>query len=184
MRDKADPMLTSSNMPAYDIHMLSGIETNKDTGFYYFSATGNCLAVTKDIADKIDGKIVSIPDVVKNPTIRIDENRMILIFPAYLAPLCGVPLIVERFVGCIEKIESKYIIAICTCGGYESVNAIPPLKKLEKIIKSIGGALSEEYSVRLPMNNLDYDHIPVPIEKSSEIIISNSKKKLNRSSNE
>jgi ferredoxin len=149
-----------------------------DTGFFYFSATGNCLAATKKISERIDGRIVSIPDVVNNAKIKIKEDRVIVVFPAYLAPLCGVPLIVERFIGRIENIESKYIIAICTCGGYEVVNAIPPLKKLKKIIKSCGGRLAEEYSVRLPMSNLDYDHIPVPIEKSTVIILSNGSRKI------
>jgi hypothetical protein len=58
-----------------------------DTGIYYFSATGNFLAVTKKISERIDGRIVSIPNIVEGTRIKIEENRIIVIFPAYLAAL-------------------------------------------------------------------------------------------------
>ena len=60
-----------------------------------------------------------------------------------------------------------------------NVNALPSLNKLKMIIKSCSGKLSAEYSTRLPMNNLDYDHIPIPITRDQEIIISRSKTKIN-----
>jgi ferredoxin len=98
-----------------------------------------------------------------------------IVFPAYLAPLYGVPLVVDAFVRKLEDIRSKHIFAVCSCGGYEIVNAVPALKNLAKLVRSLGGRLFAEYSVRLPMNNLNYDHIPVPIEKNSQVIIDRSK---------
>lgn len=151
-----------------------------NTEIYYFSGTGNCLYVAKIIGKKNNYKVISIPDVVDSDNIFIKANRIIIVFPSYLAALCGVPLIVERFIKKIEKIDSKNIIAICTCGGYEIVNAIPSLGKLKILIKSAGGILSGEYSVRLPMNNLDYDHIPVPIEKNTKIILRDAKDKIDK----
>lgn len=96
-----------------------------------------------------------------------------------MAVLSGLPLIVERFVKRIAYIENLSIFAVCTCGGYECVNALQPLYKLRKSIEACGGRLSSEYSVRLPMNNLDYDHIPIPIIRDQAVILNKSKIKIN-----
>jgi ferredoxin/flavodoxin len=150
-----------------------------NTVIYYFSGTGNSLACARDIAEKIKGTLISIPSVVNNKSIKTEADNIGIVFPSYMAQFFGVPLIVERFIEKLEDIGSKYIFAVCTCGAYESVNAVPTLKKLAKIIKLSGGRLSAEYSVRLPMNNLDYDHIPIPINKNSEDIIKKSERKIN-----
>jgi ferredoxin len=145
---------------------------------YYFTGTGNSLAVAKDIAAKIKGTLISIPAVMDKPSIKTDADNIGVVFPSYMAHLYGIPLIVERFIKKLEDIGSKYIFAVCTCGGYESVNALPALKNLGKLIKSMGGKLSAEYSIRLPMNNLDYDHIPIPIDQNQETILKNCKNKI------
>jgi len=145
---------------------------------YYFSGTGNSFAVAKDIAKKADAELISIPGAMYMDKIQVDAESIGIIFPSYLAPLSGLPLIVERFVRKIANIESMYVFAVCTCGGYECVNALPSLERLRHIIRSCGGKLSAEYSVRLPMNNLDYDHIPIPIIRDQEIIINKSKAKI------
>ena len=145
---------------------------------YYFSGTGNSFAVARDIANKMEADLISIPKVMNMESIQIDAESIGIIFPSYLAPLFGVPLIVERFIERITNIEFLNIFAVCTCGGYECVNALPSLNKLRKIIKSRGGKLSAEYSIRLPMNNLDYDHIPIPINRNQDDIIKKSKTKI------
>ena len=145
---------------------------------YYFSGTGNSFVVARDIANKINGDLISIPSVMNPDKIQIDADSMGIIFPSYLAPLSGLPLIVERFVKKIAHIESLHVFAVCTCGGYECANALQPLKKLKRLIRSCGGELAEEYSVRLPMNNMDYEHIPIPIIKDQEVIIKKSKNKI------
>lgn len=145
---------------------------------FYFSGTGNSYIVGKTIARRLCAELLSIPKAMKNEKLEIDAESIGIVFPSYIAPLLGVPRIVERFIKRINSIASKRVFAICTCGGYEWVNALPSLRKLKQIIESCGGILSEEYSVRLPMNNLDYDHIPIPIVRESEIIINKSKKKI------
>lgn len=145
---------------------------------YYFSGTGNSLAAAKDIAKKVNAELVAIPKVMNMEKIQVDAESMGIIFPSYLAALSGLPLMVEGFVKKIADIGSIRIFAVCTCGGYECVNALTPLKRLKQIIRSWGGELSAEYSVRLPMNNLDYDHIPIPINRDQEVIINRSKAKI------
>jgi ferredoxin/flavodoxin len=146
---------------------------------YYFSGTGNSYAVARDISQRINGKLVSIPSVMKMDKVHVDSDLIGIVFPSYIAPIAGVPFIVERFAGRISDIKSKKIFAICTCGGYECVNAIPSLFRLQNIIKGSGGELSAKYSVRLPMNNLNYDHIPIPINRDTDEIIRKSYMRIN-----
>ena len=145
---------------------------------FYFSGTGNSYVVAKDIAKKVKADLISIPKVINMDRMQVDADSIGIVFPSYLAPLSGIPLIVERFVKKIANIESIHIFAVCTCGGYECVNALPSLNKLKQIIRSCGGKLSAEYSTRLPMNNLDYDHIPIPINRDQQVIINKSKTKI------
>lgn len=145
---------------------------------YYFSGTGNSFAAAREIAKKVNAELIPIPKIKNIEKIQIDADSIGIVFPAYLAALSGLPLMVEKFIRKIANIESLYIFAVCTCGGYECVNALPSLKRLWQIIRSRGGKLKAEYSVRLPMNNLDYDHIPVPIIRDSGVIINKSKDKI------
>lgn len=145
---------------------------------YYFSGTGNSFALAKEIAEKIGADLISIANVVNESKIYIDADAICIVFPSYMAPVSGLPIIVERFVRKIDNIRELTIFAVCNCGGYESVKALPSLYKLQKIVKSCGGELFAEYSLRLPMNNLDYDHIPIPINRDSEDIIRRSKLKI------
>ena len=146
---------------------------------YYFSGTGNSFSIARDISQKMKGKLVSIPNAMNADKIHVDSDRIVIVFPSYIAPVAGVPLIIERFVKRISNIKSISIFAVCTCGGYECVNAIPSLVKLQNIIKECGGKLSAKYSVRLPMNNFDYNHIPIPINRNHDEIIRKSKSKIN-----
>ena len=148
------------------------------TTLCYFSATGNCLAAARELASLTGAEIVSIPEALADPAPIAGADTIGIVFPTYLAPLGGVPLIVERFVRSIPGIDSRRIFAVCTCGGYEIVNAVPALESLARQVRSCGGRLSARHSLRLPMSNLEYDHIPVPIERDSEVIISRSTARL------
>jgi formate hydrogenlyase subunit 6/NADH:ubiquinone oxidoreductase subunit I/flavodoxin len=141
---------------------------------YYFTGTGNCLAVARRVAARTGCEPIPVARAVSEPTIRTDADTVGVVFPAYLAALHGVPLVVERFISRLEHLESKRVFAICTCGGYEIVNAVPSLRSLRRFVQKKGFRLAAEYTVRLPMNNLDYEHIPVPIETDSAVIIDNA----------
>jgi formate hydrogenlyase subunit 6/NADH:ubiquinone oxidoreductase subunit I/flavodoxin len=145
---------------------------------YYFTGTGNCLAVARAVASVLGGQPVSIATALANHPVRTDADTIGIVFPAYLSALHGVPLIVERFLAAFEDIASKRVFAICTCGGYEIVNAVPALRNLARFANTQGFTLAAEYTVRLPMNNLDYEHIPVPIETDSATIISRSESQI------
>jgi formate hydrogenlyase subunit 6/NADH:ubiquinone oxidoreductase subunit I len=122
--------------------------------------------------------LISIPSVIDRQSIKSDADSIGIVFPCYLAQLYGIPLIIERFLNKLENIGSKYLFAVCSFGGYTFVNGLPTLKNLARLVKSLGGRLSGEFATRLPMNNLDYGHIPVPINKNHDTIFKNSKQKI------
>jgi flavodoxin len=53
------------------------------TEIYYFSGSGNSLAVAKDIAGKIDGRLVSIPAMMERECIKPDAEALGIVFPVY-----------------------------------------------------------------------------------------------------
>lgn len=118
------------------------------TEIYYFSGTGNSLAVARDIAEKTNGKLIPIPSVMDKEKIKTDTDVMGIVFPTYYEPYGGVPLIVRRFAGKLENINSKYLFAICTYGS----GSFTALKCLEKIINSREGELASGFTVNMPNN--------------------------------
>jgi ferredoxin len=136
------------------------------------------LAVARDIAEKAKGTLLSISSAIAKQSIRTEADTIGIVFPCYLAQLYGLPLVVERFVKKLENIKSKCIFAVCTYGYFGPVNALPTLRNLSKVIKSKGGKLSGEFSVRLPPNNLDFDHVPVPLERNLDIIFKKAHVKI------
>jgi len=126
------------------------------TILYYFSGTGNSLAVAKGIAEKTKSTLMPIASLEGKATIKTEADIIGIIFPTYLAQLQGIPLVVERFVKKLENINATYIFAVCTCGGFELVNGLPTLKRLNKLIRLSGGKLAAEFTIKLPMNNLSY----------------------------
>ena len=118
------------------------------TEIYYFSGTGNSLAVARDIAEKTNGKLISIASIVDEESIRTDADVIGIVFPTYYEPYGGVPLIVRKFVRKLENIGSKYIFAICTYGSA----SVAALKYLDKIFKMRGGKLAAGFTVNMPNN--------------------------------
>ena len=112
---------------------------------YYFTGTGNSLAVAKDIAKEIDGELISIPSVIDENTIKTDAKVIGFVFPVYI---WGIPLIVERFIKKIENLNDKYIFAVVTYGGMPGGT----INLIEKVIESCDGKLAAGFKVHMPGN--------------------------------
>lgn len=148
------------------------------TIIYYFTGTGNTLVLAKRISQEIDAPMVGIPSLNLDESLKIDAERIIVVFPAYLSVISGFPLLVEKFIASIENLESLQVNAVCNCGGNDTFNSLPSLNRFRQVVEAHGGQTHGEFSLRLPMNNLDYDHIPIPIETDSAAIIQSSVKSL------
>jgi len=76
---------------------------------FYFTSTGNCLAVAK----RISGTLISIPQVVDSNAPHYKDNVIDIVFPIYGFKT---PKLVAKFLGKV-KIEAEYTFAIGTYGN-------------------------------------------------------------------
>lgn len=84
------------------------------TTIFYFSGTGNSLAVSKAIAEKL-GNTDVIPMVQSNALEKVNNSERIgLIFPVYVF---GLPLVVNRFVKSLRIPKTTYLFAVAVHGG-------------------------------------------------------------------
>ncbi|MGZ7068514.1 MAG: EFR1 family ferrodoxin [Methanobacterium sp.] len=115
---------------------------------YYFSGTGNSLIVARDIAEKMNGNLISIPSVMDKQSLTTDADVIGIVFPVYYVGLANIPLIVQQFVKKLDKISTKYIFAVCTYGG----GAGSTLQMLDEMIRKRGGHISSGFGVQMPQN--------------------------------
>ena len=137
------------------------------TVIYYFSGTGNSLVVARDIAEKTNGTLISIPSLLKEEAIKTEADVIGLVFPVFYATNdCGIPLIVARFVSKLENLGSKYIFAVCTCGYMPGTT----IENLRKAIEARGGKLAAGFILRMSSKKLG--------ERKQQKMRVNRKKKL------
>jgi ferredoxin len=114
---------------------------------YYFSGTGNSLAVARDIAAKTGGRLLSIASVMDNESINSDADALGMIFPVYHK---SIPLIIKRFVEKLENLEQKYMFAVYTFGDSPGLAA----RHLGQLVQARSGQLATGWGVHLPYNYL------------------------------
>ena len=112
---------------------------------YYFSGTGNSLVVARDIAQKTNGKLISIPSVMDKESVKTDAEVIGIVFPVYHQ---RIPFIIRRFVGKMDNLDKKYLFGVCTYGDSPRL----AIKYLEKIVKLQGGKLAAGFAVDMPYN--------------------------------
>lgn len=112
---------------------------------YYFTGTGNSLAIAKNVAKKINAELYSITSVINKQEINLRNDVVGIIFPVYHGSL---PSIVEDFISKISNIENKYVFSICTYGDSPGIT----MKTLSNIIKKKKGSLAAGFAVKMPYN--------------------------------
>lgn len=127
---------------------------------YYFSGTGNSKVVARDIAEKLNGQLIPISNVMDNENIASEADIIGIVFPVYNAVVQGMPLMVKKFVSKLINLDSKYVFTICTCLGWSHMT----IKNIGEIIKDKGGFLSAGFTVIMPDNSS-----PVDIKKQKKI---------------
>ena len=118
------------------------------TIIYYFTGTGNSLAVAKKIAAALgDCELVPIASL-QNTTGDINPlaDRVGIINPVYFA---GLPVMVAGFAGRFDLSKVKYVFSIVTYGGS---GAAPALQQLDSILKKRGHGLDAGFMVKMPGN--------------------------------
>lgn len=125
------------------------------TTIFYFSATGNSLSLTRNLADELgDCEIVSIAKAINNQTIKITTPRVGIVFPVFA---WGMPRIVEEFVSKLSFSGKPYIFAIATCVAIQGNT----LKDFKKALRLKGADLNAGFAVKagrsslIQLNSLD-----------------------------
>lgn len=112
---------------------------------YYFTGTGNSLAVAKDIANSTAADLVPIVSVRSQTTVSMQSDVIGIVFPVYYGEL---PLIVKEFAGRLANLREKYVFAVCTYGGA----AMASLRVLRRELMKNGTRLSAAFGVHMPQN--------------------------------
>lgn len=119
---------------------------------YYFSGTGNSLAVAKGISRDI-GECELVPIGSTAATLGVivpAADRVGIVSPVYFA---GLPSIVAEFSGRLDLSAVRYVFGVMTMGGSGGVSS---LRQLHTILKEGPGTrgLDSGFSVRMPGNYL------------------------------
>jgi ferredoxin len=118
------------------------------TIIYYFTGTGNSLAVAGNIASALgDCELVRVSSLQKNQgTIVFQAERVGIICPVYFS---GLPLIVAEFARHLDLSRSQYIFSVVTYGGSGGSSAIG---QLDSILKMGNRGLDAGFMVKMPGN--------------------------------
>ena len=128
------------------------------TEIYYFSGTGNSLAVARDIAARTNGRMIPVISVIEQEVITSEAESIGIVFPIYDFKA---PQIIVDFIRKLKDIGSKYIFAVGTYG----VVPLKAMKKLNSDIKVCGGSLSGGFIVKMPHNGIGHINISTDEQK-------------------
>jgi ferredoxin len=132
-----------------------------ETKIFYFTGTGNSLAVARNISDRLeDTELISIPAVI-NGEIMADTPSIGLVFPVYI---WGMPNMVVDFVNKLDVTEDQYVFAVTTCAGQPGET----LLQLKRILQKKGADLHAGFAVREAANTIQKDNILINIARLIE----------------
>lgn len=115
-----------------------------ETTIYYFSATGNSLAMAKKIATQLENtKLLSIPKLMNQNEITVSSSKVGFIFPVYA---WGMPRIVVDFIEKLKFKNTEYVFAVATNAG----TIAGTLLQLQKALKKSSIHLDAGFSVTAP----------------------------------
>ena len=128
---------------------------SQSTVLYFFSGTGNSVFVARELAKRLNAKILPIPALMSQDVIEPKAEAVGFVFPVYYATndANGLPLIVSRFITKLTSIHSKYIFAICTHGGLSGST----IENLKKEIALRGGTLAAGFGLKMSNHLLSVD---------------------------
>lgn len=136
------------------------------TIIYYFTGTGNSLAVAKKIAAATgDYELVPIASLQEiSGDIVPQAERVGIVCPVYFS---GLPLMVTSFAGRLDPAAVKYVFAVITHGGGGESAA---LRQLDTILrKRQGRGLDAGFGVAMPGNYIMMYESPAG-KKQEEIL--------------
>ncbi|MCK9592476.1 MAG: EFR1 family ferrodoxin [Methanoregula sp.] len=132
------------------------------TTIYYFTGTGNSLAVARDLATELgDTELIPMSRVIHQPEIVADADAVGIAFPVYFLNMPG---IVREFVQKIRFTNSQYIFGIATCGEQPG----PALFNLKAFLEQKGTTLSAGFVFVMPENYIGPVNLMTDTERVQE----------------
>lgn len=123
---------------------------------FYFTGTGNSLAVARKIADRLtDSIVVPMLKGDSNTYIDSDTERIGLIYPIYMN---AVPLVVAKFINNIKIIPGYYVFAVATNGGIPGMAGL----NLDKVLNEQHINLDAYFELEM-VNNTPKGVAPKPL---------------------
>ncbi len=117
------------------------------TTIYYFTGTGNSLAVARELAAKIGASLVPATKTLRQERVETDAELIGFVFPIYdFKPA----KIMNELVGKLSSLDGKYVFAVCTYG----ITAGHSMKQFQKTIEEQGGHLAGGFAVGMPHNGV------------------------------
>lgn len=137
------------------------------TNIFYFSSTGNGLAIARDLAAHLpDVYIYSIPEVIAGPD--LEAENIGIVFPVYYA---GMPRIVTQFLEKLQPGQNKYIFAVCSCGGLP----MGTLFQVQRQLQGNGLELQAGFNINMPGNYI-VKYGAFSAEKQAKLFAAKNKK--------
>lgn len=113
---------------------------------YYFTGTGNTLAVARALAAQLgDTKLIPLRRAISPGGISSDADVVGIMFPVYFL---GMPAIVREFLQQLRFEGDPYIYAIATCGERPG----PALFDVNDLLAETGRSLAAGYVLVMPEN--------------------------------
>ncbi|MCX7711125.1 MAG: EFR1 family ferrodoxin [Clostridia bacterium] len=135
-----------------------------ETTLYYFSGTGNSLAMAKALAEKISNcRLEPMVRCLQNGQLKAETEKVGFVFPLYFL---GLPLIVEEFISRIDLSKAEYIFFVETRGGNWSPEYVT--ERIEKLLKEKGKTLSGGFKIVMPNNYIKKGYTLDPQQEVKE----------------
>lgn len=117
------------------------------TTVYYFSGSGNSLAVAKDVAERLGAEVRAMADCPDGPRLDGTVDAVGFVYPNYDFQA---PAFVQEWLSRAVGLEGTYLFAICTYG----ISAGGSLQKLDALLRARGAKLSAGFAVIMPHNGI------------------------------
>lgn len=130
-----------------------------NTVIYYFTGTGNSLAVARKIAEDTGAELIGIPAALKAPQKIAKDSTIGIIYPLYAG---GLPQIVVRFLKSISLADAGYVFFVATEGGRMGA----PSAQVKRLSSAAGHAADASWWIQMPDNYIPLSAPPeIPEQK-------------------
>lgn len=109
----AGVIVATTGAPSFAFASNEKKRNSKNRLIFYFTATGNSLYIARELAGE-SGKLLSIPQVLKDDSLNFEADEIGFVFPDYAA---SAPLILREFVT-KAHFKAKYIFSVITFGNF------------------------------------------------------------------